>query len=404
MKFTRRRNNNPLPNARDVSNVIHATIHEEEDKIKQLSLLVMQFGQFLDHDLTLTPQTPSCKSECSAEGEEDNVCCEQFLEYHANPSLFPNYTRRSECWPIPIKKDDPYFSNGGPECLEFRRSIKVSCDVALRTTDNERTEFNEITHFIDLSTVYGSLPDQSLQLRGLRNGLLKFNQFKNNMLPFELVTCGAGADSLTSPLRHPLQFKAGDARANENPGLQSMHTLWLTEHNRIAKEMYDKFPEKNDEELYQETRKYVIAEWQNIIYSEWLPIIIGEKNMFDHGLSTTENSHYNENDQPMIVQEFSTAAFRFGHGLVRSIVDLHKLPENIAQFSGNVEPLKQETLDLSEHFFATEVVQLKKSDELLLGMSTQGAKEFGPKLADALRLRLFKGRNSTFGSDLGKRR
>ena len=406
MEFTRKRNNHTLPNARVVSSVVHAVGEVEKEDARQFSLLVMQFGQFLDHDLTLTPQTPSCRGGCGAgEGGEDNVCCEQFLDYHANPNSFPNYTRRPECWPIPIK-DDPYFGEEGPKCLEFRRSLKVECDVFLRMPEDELTEFNEVTHVIDLSSVYGSLQDKSSELRGFKKGLLKFNQFKDDMLPFELNFCpvsgSTGDEESAHPLRHPKQFNAGDIRANENPGLQSIHTLWVKEHNRLAKEMYKKFPEKNDEEIFQETRKYVIAEWQNIIYNEWLPLVIGEKYMESYGLFNIENSQYDAKEKPTIVQEFSTAAFRFGHGLIRSIVELHQIEGKITPTTKTAKPIQTENLDLSQQFFKTGIIQTRKIQELVMGMTAQGTKEFGPQMANAVRLQLFKPEDSIFGNDLGK--
>ena len=189
MKFRRLRNNNTLPNARETSNAIHATNDEQEDD-REFSLLVMQFSQFVDHDLTLTPQTPSCLSGCQATEAGDNVCCDQFTAFHANPELFPNYTRSPECWPIPVKEDDPYFAKGGPKCLEFKRSLKVECDVALRNVESgDLSEFNELTHFLDLSSVYGSLEEKATELRALNKGLLRLNQLKDDKLPFELNRC-----------------------------------------------------------------------------------------------------------------------------------------------------------------------------------------------------------------------
>ena len=197
-------------------------------------------------------------------------------------------------------------------------------------------------------------------------------------------------------------FLAGDVRVNENPGLQSLHTLFVKEHNRLAKEIYQQYPGKDDEAVFQETRKYVIAEWQNIVYSEWLPMVIGELYMDEHGLFNSNNSQYDATGKPTITQEFSTAAFRFGHGLIRSIVNLYALPANTSQSSDRVDPIKRDTLKLSDQFFSTDIIQENKVDELYTGMTKQKAKEFGPELADAVRLRLFRGEGKVFGNDLGK--
>ena len=68
---------------------------------------------------------------------------------------------------------------------------------------------------------------------------------------------------------------AGDVRVNEQPTLGSFHLLFVREHNRIARELKRFNPRWNDEKLYQETKRIVNAEWQHIIYNEWLPQLIG---------------------------------------------------------------------------------------------------------------------------------
>ena len=404
MEFKRLRNNHTLPNARETSNAIHSFDGAlEKDDARDFSLFLMQFSQFLDHDLTLTPQTPSCLSGCTATEAGDNVCCDQFIAFHANPENFPNYTRSSECWPIPVKEGDPYFDKDGPKCLEFKRSVKVECDVALRNVDSEDlSEFNEITHFMDLSAIYGSDEEKETELRALSRGRLRLNQFQDGKLPFELNRCAS--EDLVPPISHPLQFNAGDVRANENPGLQSIHTIWVKEHNRLADEIYSKFPEKTDEEIFQEARKYLIAVWQHIAYNEWLPMVIGEKNILDLGLQNIKRSEYDPTQRPTIFQEFSTAAFRFGHGLIRSLVEMHKLPPDAVTQSRStlVKPKKNEDINLHDHFFRTDLIQQKRINEIMTGMTVQGSNSFGPKIANAVRLQLFRMENRAFGNDLRK--
>ena len=69
-----------------------------------------------------------------------------------------------------------------------------------------------------------------------------------------------------------------------------MHTLFFNEHNRIATLIYNKHKHTttttastsstttwNDEKIFQETRKIVIGEFQNVVYNEYLPVILGNQ-------------------------------------------------------------------------------------------------------------------------------
>ena len=80
-----------------------------------------------------------------------------------------------------------------------------------------REQVNGVTSFIDASTVYGS---EILRLRDLRAPGTPFLRVEfGDLLPDMNAT-------------HAL---AGDLRASEVPLLAALHTLFVREHNRVAK-------------------------------------------------------------------------------------------------------------------------------------------------------------------------
>lgn len=76
----------------------------------------------------------------------------------------------------------------------------------------------------------------------------------------------------------------GEIRVNEQLVLTCMHTLLAREHNRLAKALTIVNPHWDDEILFQEARRIVIAEIQHITYNEFLPILLGKDVMEKFGL------------------------------------------------------------------------------------------------------------------------
>ena len=287
-----------LPSARNVSTTIHHGV--KENKHPFASLMVMQFGQFLDHDLTLTP-------------EQDLHCCDP----HVFTQDIQEPPEARFCYNIDIT-NDPFFSEIGKYCFPFTRSDSIC------TSEGVREQFNILSSFIDGGNVYGENIDKATRLREFSGG-----KMKTHRLGPTLPTRRQGG--LTD---NPRQLFAGDMRATEQPGLTSMHSLFVNEHNKIADLIaHESSTILSDEEIYQQARQIVIAEIQNIVYGEFLPIVLGPQIMNQYGLQLNEKSQYDPSVDPTVHTEFASAAYRFGHSLVPSNLEVINSPKQRTKVS-----------------------------------------------------------------------
>jgi hypothetical protein len=140
-------------------------------------------------------------------------------------------------------------------------------------------------------------------------------------------------------------FAAGDARANENVELTALQTLFVRNHNRLAAELQKEHPTWTDEQLYQEARKLNIAEYQEIIYTQYLPDLLGPNALPGY-------TGYNPNVDPAIATEFSTVAFRFGHSLLSG--NIERQGNNGQDITG--DPTGDAALSLATDFFDPNVL------------------------------------------------
>ena len=67
----------------------------------------------------------------------------------------------------------------------------------------------------------------------------------------------------------------GDFRTNENIAMASLHTQWYREHNRVRDILKKLRPKWPPDILFEETRRIIVAEYQHVIYNEFLPPLIG---------------------------------------------------------------------------------------------------------------------------------
>ena len=194
----------------------------------------------------------------------------------------------------------------------------------------------------------------------------------NNLLPFN-TSLSANANGF---IRDPTTlFLAGDVRANEQAGLTAMHTLWVREHNRLARLLQSRFPEMPAEDIYQKARRLVIAEIQIITYDEYLPALLGKDTM-------PEYRGYNDRVNPTIYNEFSAAAYRFGHS---------EVSDTILRLNAGFEAVEEGPLSLRTAFFSGHSLFTEENDidSLLRGMAAQAHQAIDIQVVNGLRNFLF---------------
>ncbi|KAK6175367.1 hypothetical protein SNE40_013844 [Patella caerulea] len=275
------------------------------------SVMLMQWGQFLDHDLTAAAiEQPLEPSPCCSHQEAKNG--------HSHPDIF---TKERSCFPITFGNvyTEPFFSG---KCMEFIRSRPFSKTI---DKDNPREQVNLLTSFVDSSNVYASDKDSQDFLRA-ENGRLKTST--GNLLM-------RGRDDDCIRTNAPYCFAAGDERVHVFPGLTALHTLFVRLHNHIA----DRLDANNDwdsETLFQETRKIIIALMQKITYEEFLPEILDKR--IRRLLRLNRGYYrYNKNINPSIYNSFATAAFRFGHSLIPDFLVIKKKEVKTRKLFNNPE-------------------------------------------------------------------
>ncbi|KAH3716219.1 hypothetical protein DPMN_058938 [Dreissena polymorpha] len=98
-----------------------------------------------------------------------------------------------------------------------------------------------------------------------------------------------------------------------------MHTIFHRAHNSFANGLAKIKPDWDDKMLYQNERKILIGVWQNIVFGEYLPLIIGQPAIENYKIDVTDT--YNEKTDATTTNE-GGIAFRFGHSTVSRLIAL----------------------------------------------------------------------------------
>ena len=401
----------PNPSARLISiNVVRDLPENETD----LTHLIMQWGQFVDHDLDLAVEPSGV--ECDLETCEGSDFCA----------------------PVRVPEDDEDFGIGTPRdgnCHPFVRTVP-SCFLENPGEFEPRQQVNELTSYLDGSMVYGSTKERAEFLREFEGGRLRvgpnfptadtiqgfrfrpsrpsrprssrprsrYRSDSTEQSPSE--SSFEGGDSLPTAPQCPPEFPpdstaedccppgfeecfvVGDVRVNEQVSLTVMHTLWLREHNRIARELEALNSHWGDDRIYSETRKILGAQIQKITLYDYLPLILGKK-AFTKLIGSY--SGYNPNVDASIPNAFAAAAYRFGHSQIQPQFD---------RLKSNFQPIPEGPLSLANAFFNPDAYfESGGTDPIARGWITQPARRVDEFLNSILTSRLFENGNGQ-GLDL----
>jgi hypothetical protein len=319
------------PGARHLSNALNADSRYVPNALN-LSDFIYGWGQFIDHDLDLTP---------AGTAEPAN---------------------------IPVPAGDRWFDPTGTGTQVIFDSRSVFDPATGTGPDNPRQQPNTITAFLDGSVIYGSDAARAAALRTFAGGHLKTSA--GNLLPFNTFGLPEANDTHVFPGNQ--LFLTGDVRGNENVLLVGIETLFVREHNRLADQFAAAHPDWTDEQLYQAARQVVGAEIESITYNEFLTALLGPG-------ALPAYAGYDPGVDPGIATEFSTAAFRIGHSQLNDYVeflDNHgnglRPPMSLAQAFDNPQPVEQLGID-----------------PLLKYLASDNAQDIDPLVADAVRNMLF---------------
>jgi peroxidase len=179
---------------------------------------------------------------------------------------------------IIVPAGDPNFKAG--------THIAMTRDVRSRSTN---TIVNTVAGYLDLSQLYGSTKDVAASLRN-EDGTLKTSD-----------------DGSALPVSNGV-FVTGDPRVMENPELIAVTILFMREHNNWVQQLHKQHADWSGDQLYDMARAITTAEYQNVVYNEFLPVLVGN--------SIGAYGGYDARVNAQVSQEFSTAAFRVGHSEV----------------------------------------------------------------------------------------
>lgn len=185
-------------------------------------------------------------------------------------------------------------------------------------------------------------------------------------------------------------FKNADGiRGNQHTALVALENLFIRRHNQHALALSKINPHWSDERLYLEARRLLIAEYNHITFSEYLPSLLDDEILNFFNLLPLENgfSRYDPKAEVSTLLEWVTAAGRYGHSQVSTAFYVKNEKSN---FSYN----------LRDHYFEMSLIHTGYTDWIINGLLSVTSEKVDSYFVIDVKDHLYHGQGRKAGLDL----
>jgi Animal haem peroxidase len=109
----------------------------------------------------------------------------------------------------------------------------------------------------------------------------------------------------------------GDERSAMLPQFYALAVVWIKFHNLVVDEFSKLYPNLSADAKFYEARKFVIAIYQHIFYSEVLPLLVSAKAIARYRLASKKPC-YDHNIDPSVTAEFTASTARYFHTFIQN--------------------------------------------------------------------------------------
>ncbi len=240
-------------------------------------------------------------------GPETNPTPEGTLDAEENTDIAAGYTYFGQFVDHDLTADD--------------RPNDLTTPTAVTSLVNGRTPQ------LDLDSVYGLGPKDTPQY---------YAADAMHLLTGATLTGANDAGATDLPRTASGRAIIADARNDENRIVAGIHSMFIRLHNQTVDRIRIQQPTASAAQVFAMARSRVTAQYQSVIVSDFLPTIVGKNTMNDvlptvRGKLTPQLRFYTNCAQMPV--EFSVAAYRFGHSMVRGLYRLNSTTERLPVFS-----------------------------------------------------------------------